>query len=289
MATLRQWAHGARPRTFPNAIAPVLLGSGAAAALGGFVWWKALAALIVSLGFIVGVNYANDYSDGVRGADDDRIGPMRLVGSRAASPKTVLRAAAASFAVASAAGLFLAATSTWWLVALGVGCLLAAWFYTGGSNPYGYQGFGEVAAFLCFGLAAVLGTELSQAGQADSTGLLCAAGAGAFSAAVLAVNNLRDIDEDARNGKRTLAVRLGDARTRRLYVGLLAVPFLVSGALGAQQPTAILSLTAVLLLVGPAMAVRRGTTGPALVAVLGATNLSMLTWSSILSAALFFG
>ena len=289
MATLRQWAQGARPRTFPNALAPVLLGSGAAAALGAFVWWKALAALIVSVGFIVGVNYANDYSDGVRGTDDDRVGPMRLVGSRAASPKAVLRAAVASFAVACAAGLFLAATSTWWLVALGVCCLLAAWFYTGGSNPYGYQGFGEVAAFLCFGLAAVLGTELSQSGKTDATGALCAVGAGAFSAAVLAVNNLRDIEGDSRNGKRTLAVRLGDARTRHLYLGLVVVPFLVSGALVAQRPTAVLSLAAVLLLVGPAMAVRRGATGPTLVAVLGATNLSMLAWSAILSAALFLG
>ncbi|MGL6237099.1 MAG: 1,4-dihydroxy-2-naphthoate polyprenyltransferase [Segniliparus sp.] len=289
MATLRQWAQGARPRTFPNAVAPVLLGSGAAAALGGFVWWKALLALVVSVGFIVGVNYANDYSDGVRGTDDNRVGPMRLVGSRAASPKAVLRAAVLSFAVACAAGIALAATSTWWLVALGACCLLAAWFYTGGSNPYGYQGFGEVAAFLCFGLAAVLGTELSQSGTIDTTGVLCAVGAGAFSAAVLAVNNLRDIEGDSQSGKRTLAVRLGQARTRYLYLGLAVAPFLVSAALAARQPMAILSLAAALLLVGPAMAVRRGAEGPTLVAVLGATNLSMLAWSAIASAALFLG
>ncbi|EFV13866.1 1,4-dihydroxy-2-naphthoate polyprenyltransferase [Segniliparus rugosus] len=288
MATLREWAQGARPRTFPNAVAPVLLGSGAAAELGGFVWWKALAALIVSLGFIVGVNYANDYSDGVRGTDDERVGPMRLVGSRAASPKAVLRAAVASFAVACAAGLVLAATSTWWLVVLGLCCLAAAWFYTGGSKPYGYLGFGEVAAFLCFGLAAVLGTELSQAGGISHEGVLCAVGAGAFSAAVLAVNNLRDIEGDARNGKHTLAVRLGDAKTRVFYMGLLVVPFLVSAALSATVPFAIFSLAAVLLLVGPGMAVRRGAVGPRLIAVLGATNAGMLVWSVVITAALFF-
>ncbi|ADG98148.1 1,4-dihydroxy-2-naphthoateoctaprenyltransferase [Segniliparus rotundus DSM 44985] len=288
MATLRQWAQGARPRTFPNALAPVLLGSAAAAADGGggFLWWKALAALIVALGFVIGVNYANDYSDGIRGTDDERIGPMRLVGSKAAAPGAVLRAAVASFAAAVVAGLVLAATSSWWLVVLGAGCLALAWFYTGGTNPYGYKGYGEVAVFLCFGLAAVLGSELSQTGRISASGALCAVGAGSFSAAVLAVNNLRDIDGDRASGKRTLAVRLGEPRARLLYLALAAAPFLITLGLAVIHPWTLLSLLAALILVKPASEVRHGARGQALIGALGATGAAMLAWAALTAAAL---
>ena len=163
MATAAQWIEGARPRTLPNAIAPVLVGTGAAASLGGAVWWKAVLALVVSLALIVGVNFANDYSDGIRGTDDERVGPLRLVGSKLVKPSAVKAAAIACFAVAAVAGLVLAVTTAWWLVLIGALCIVGAWFYTGGKKPYGYSGFGEIAVFVFFGLVAVLGTQYVQA------------------------------------------------------------------------------------------------------------------------------
>ncbi|MEO6880486.1 MAG: 1,4-dihydroxy-2-naphthoate polyprenyltransferase, partial [Mycobacteriaceae bacterium] len=213
MATTAQWVEGARPRTLPNAIAPVLAGSGAAAALGAFSPGKALLALVVALALIIGVNYANDYSDGIRGTDDERVGPLRLVGSRVAAPTQVKTAALVCFAVAAAAGLVLALTTAWWLVAVGALCVAGAWFYTGGSKPYGYSGFGEVAVFVFFGLIAVGGTLYVQAGRLSWAGLAAAVAVGAFSSAVLVANNLRDIGSDTATHKRTLAVVLGDART----------------------------------------------------------------------------
>ena len=196
MATTAQWIEGARPRTLPNAIAPVLVGTGAAVSLDAGVWWKALLALIVSLALIVGVNFANDYSDGIRGTDDDRVGPLRLVGSKAASAGAVKRAAIGCFAVGAVAGLVLAATSAWWLVIVGLICIAGAWYYTGGSKPYGYSGFGEIAVFVFFGLVAVLGTQYVQAEQIDWAGVLAAVAVGSFSSAVLVANNLRDIPTD---------------------------------------------------------------------------------------------
>ncbi|OCW70060.1 1,4-dihydroxy-2-naphthoate octaprenyltransferase, partial [Limosilactobacillus reuteri] len=167
MATAAQWIEGARPRPLPNAIAPVLVGTGAAASLDLAVWWKALLALIVSLALIVGVNFANDYSDGIRGTDDYRVVPLRLFGSKLVSPVGVKAAAISCFTVAAVAGFVLAATTAWWLVAVGVFCIIGAWFYTGGKKPYGYSGFGEIAVFIFFGLIAVLGTQFVQAERVD--------------------------------------------------------------------------------------------------------------------------
>src|SRR6478736_9200632 len=231
VASFAQWVEGARPRTLPNAVAPVIAGTGAAAWLGHAVWWKALLALLVALALIVGVNYANDYSDGIRGTDDVRAGPLRLVGSRLASPKAVLTAAVVSFGVAAAAGLALAIVSAPWLIVVGGVCIAGAWLYTGGSKPYGYVGLGEVAVFVFFGLVAVLGTQYTQALRIDWVGLVAAVAVGSLSSAVLVANNLRDIPTDQVSGKITLAVRLGDARTRRLFQVLTALPFVLTAVL----------------------------------------------------------
>src|SRR5689334_7017029 len=188
------WIQGARPRTLPAAVAPVVAGTGAAALVGGVVPWKAATALGVSLALQVAVNYANDYSDGIRGTDDDRVGPFRLTGSRAATPAQVKLAAFAAFGVAAVAGLTLVAlTGQWWLLAVGVACVLAAWYYTGGSRPYGYAGLGEIAVFVFFGLVAVLGTTYTQPGNVSWPALAGAVGIGALACAVLVANILRDI------------------------------------------------------------------------------------------------
>ncbi|MFY9337857.1 MAG: 1,4-dihydroxy-2-naphthoate polyprenyltransferase, partial [Mycobacterium sp.] len=236
MATVAQWVEGARPRTLPNAVAPVIAGTGAAAWLGSAVWWKALLALTVSLALIVGVNYANDYSDGIRGTDDERAGPMRLVGSKLAAPRAVRTAAMLSLGIGAVAGLALALVSEPWLIALGAVCIAGAWLYTGGSKPYGYAGLGEVAVFVFFGLVAVLGTQYTQALRVDWVGLGLAVAIGAMSSAVLVANNLRDIPTDRVAGKMTLAVRLGDPRTRLLYQALLAVAGVLTLALMAATP-----------------------------------------------------
>ena len=215
----------------------MIAGTGGAAWLHAAVWWKALLALAVALALIVGVNFANDYSDGIRGTDDNRAGPLRLVGSRLATPRSVLMVAVASLAVGALAGLALALTSAPWLIAVGALCIAGAWLYTGGSKPYGYAGFGEVAVFLFFGLVAVLGTQYTQALRVDWVGLALAVTTGALSSAVLVANNLRDIPTDAESGKITLAVRLGDKGTRILYQALLAASRSVDA--GADRGNAV--------------------------------------------------
>jgi len=244
VASFAQWIEGARPRTLPNAVAPVIAGTGAAAWLGQAVWWKALLALVVALALIVGVNYANDYSDGIRGTDDVRSGPLRLVGSKVASPRAVLAAAVASLLLGAGAGLALALVSQPWLIAVGAACIAGAWLYTGGSKPYGYRGLGEVAVFVFFGLVAVLGTQYTQALRVDWVGLAMAVAMGSLSSAVLVANNLRDIPTDTDSGKITLAVRLGDARTRILYVVLLVVAFALTLVLMAATPWTAVGLVA---------------------------------------------
>ena len=243
MASAGQWIEGARPRTLPNAVAPVIAGTGAAAWLHGAVWWKALLALAVSLALIIGVNYANDYSDGIRGTDDERAGPLRLVGSKLAAPRAVLAAAITSLSVAAVTGIALAVLSAPWLIAVGACCIAGAWLYTGGSRPYGYAGLGEVAVFVFFGLVAVLGTQYTQALRVDWVGLTLAVATGALSSAVLVANNLRDIDTDIINHKRTLATMLGRSGARvefYMLVGGAFVSVLVLIALGlAPWPTLI--------------------------------------------------
>ena len=289
MATLAQWISGARPRTLPNAIAPVIAGTGAAAWLDGALWWKALLALAVSISLIIGVNYANDYSDGIRGTDDERAGPLRLVGSKVAAPRSVLAAAIISLVLAAAAGVALALLSAPWLIAVGAACLAAAWGYTGGSRPYGYSGFGEVAVFVFFGLVAVLGTQYTQALRIDLVGVTLAVATGALSSAVLVANNLRDIPTDAVSGKMTLAVRIGDARTRVLYQSLLGLAGILTVALMRATPWCALGLLAGPLAVRAAGPVRRGQGGRDLIAVLRDTGLTMLVWSVAVASALAFG
>ncbi|MDO9455493.1 1,4-dihydroxy-2-naphthoate polyprenyltransferase [Nocardioides sp.] len=287
MATAAEWVQGARPRTLPAAVAPVLAGTGVAAYEDGAVWWKALLALVVSLALQVAVNYANDYSDGIRGTDDVRVGPMRLVGSGAATASAVKRAAFLAFGVAGVAGLALAATTAWWLVAVGVVCVLAAWYYTGGSKPYGYLGLGEVMVFVFFGLVAVVGTTFVQTEDWSSAALAAGVGIGALACAILVVNNLRDIPTDSAVGKMTLAVRLGDRRTRALYAGLVAVAAVAVVVVAALTTWWVLVGLAFLVLAGRGVAtVLGGATGPGLIPVLQTTGVAELAWAVLVAAAL---
>ena len=237
------------------------------------MWWKAALALVVSLALQVAVNYANDYSDGIRGTDDDRVGPMRLVGSGAATPRAVKTAAFLAFGVAAVAGLVLAATTAWWLVAVGVVCVLAAWFYTGGSKPYGYLGLGEVMVFVFFGLVAVIGTTYVQTESFELLALYGAVGIGALACAILVVNNLRDIPTDTVAGKRTLAVVLGDERTRYLYALLVGAAAVSVVAVAARRRGGACSAWSSWS--GSCRALRTvlgGATGPALIPVLQLTG-----------------
>ena len=264
----------------------MIAGTGAAAWLHAAVWWKALLALAVAVALIIAVNFANDYSDGIRGTDDNRAGPLRLVGSRLATPRSVLAVAVVSMSVGAVAGLALALTSAPWLIAVGAVCIAGAWLYTGGSKPYGYAGLGEVAVFVFFGLVAVLGTQYTQALRVDWVGLVLAVTTGALSSAVLVANNLRDIPTDTESGKRTLAVRLGDTRTRTLYQTLLAGAAVLTLTLTAATPWCAAGLVATPLAVRAAAPVRSGRNGVELIPVLRDTGLAMLVWSIAVSAAL---
>ncbi|SFK34018.1 1,4-dihydroxy-2-naphthoate polyprenyltransferase [Geodermatophilus ruber] len=286
MATPAQWLAGARPRTLPAALAPVLVGTGAAVALDGFRLVPALLALLVALALQVAVNYANDYSDGRRGTDAQRVGPMRLVGSGAATPRQVLLAAGAAFGLAALAGLALAALSSWWLVAVGAVCIVAAWTYTGGPLPYGYRALGEVFVFVFFGLVAVVGTTFAQTGSVDALAVAAAVPIGLLSVALLVVNNLRDLDGDAAVGKRTMAVLLGDRGTRLAYAALPVVAFAVVVGIGLERPWALLALLAVPLAVPPVRIVLTGGRGPVLIAALQGTGLLTLATGVLLGAGL---
>ncbi|MET0740356.1 MAG: 1,4-dihydroxy-2-naphthoate polyprenyltransferase [Candidatus Nanopelagicales bacterium] len=286
MTTAHDWVAGARPRTLPAAIAPVAVGSGAADFADGFVWWRALLCLIVALALQIGVNYANDYSDGVRGTDTSRVGPMRLVGSGTATATSVRTAAVMSFAVAAAAGLVLAAVSSWWLLLVGAAAIAAAFFYTGGPRPYGYAGLGEVFVLVFFGFVAVCGTTYVQAGEITGVAWLGGLGVGLLACAVLVVNNLRDIPTDSAAGKRTLAVRLGDRRTRMLYVVLVTVPFLVTTVMAVVALAALIAIAAFPLTFAPMRAVLSVARGPALVPVLTGTGRVLLAYGLLLGLGL---
>ena len=289
MTTVGQWIEGARPRTLPAAVAPVLVGTGAAAAGGDVRIGRALLALVVSLALQVAVNYANDYSDGIRGTDTRRVGPLRLVGSGVSSPAAVKRAAVAAFAVAAAAGLVLAALTTWWLLAIGAAAMLAAWFYTGGSRPYGYRALGELSVFVFFGLVATIGTAYVQLERVTATAVAGGIGCGALACALLVVNNLRDIAGDTAVGKRTLAVVLGDADTRRLYAALVLLPLALSALAGIRSWPMLLGLLALPLAVAPTRRVLGGADGRRLVRVLGDTGLLLLAWSVATAIGLALG
>ncbi|HEY1321024.1 MAG TPA: 1,4-dihydroxy-2-naphthoate polyprenyltransferase [Streptosporangiaceae bacterium] len=278
MADARKWLAGTRPRTLPAAVVPVLIGSGVALGYDEFSWWRALLALVVALALQVGVNFANDYSDGVRGSDEQRVGPVRLVAAGLAPPRQVLYAAFGCFLVAGVAGLALAAVTSWWLVAVGAACIAAAWFYTGGPKPYGYNGLGEVFVFLCFGVVAVAGTAYVQMEALSWLGLAASVPAGLLACALLMVNNLRDIGTDTVAGKRTLAVMLGDERSRRGYVLTLLVPFGIAALLAFFRPFTLLTALTLPLARLPIRSVRAGATGPALIRALGQTGRLQLAF-----------
>ena len=287
MATLNQWVQGARPRTLPTAVSPVLVGTAAAVGAGAVEPVRAGLALVVAVALVVGVNFANDYSDGIRGTDDDRVGPVRLVGARLAAPEAVRGAAFACFAVAVLAGLALVSLAQqWWLIAVGALCVAGAWSYTGGKRPYGYAGLGEAAVFVFFGPVAVLGTVLTQSRPPNAPAIVGAIGVGALACAVLVANNLRDLAGDAVAGKRTLAVRLGDTDTRRLYVALVGLPFLLTALAGLRDPLLLLALLALPLAVLPARDVLRGARDRTLVGVLGRTGVLLLAWSLLTAVGL---
>jgi 1,4-dihydroxy-2-naphthoate octaprenyltransferase len=278
VADPREWLAGTRPRTLPAAVVPVLIGSGVALGYGRFSWWRALLALVVALALQVGVNFANDYSDGIRGSDERRVGPVRLVAAGLAPPRHVLLAALGCFGVAGVAGLALAAVTSWWLLVVGTACIAAAWFYTGGPKPYGYSGLGEVFVFLCFGVVAVAGTAYVQMKALTWLGLAASVPAGLLACALLMVNNLRDIGTDTVAGKRTLAVMLGDARSRAGYVLTLLVPFGVAALLAFFRPFTLLTVLALPLARLPVRSVRAGASGPALIRALGQTGRLQLAF-----------
>ncbi|SED57765.1 1,4-dihydroxy-2-naphthoate polyprenyltransferase [Ruania alba] len=274
MPTLRDWATGARPRTLPAALAPVLAGTGAAAFAGAASPVRALLAAGVALALQVAVNFANDYSDGIRGTDDARVGPVRLTASGAVAPRAVKRAAFAAFAVAGVLGVLLCALAgTWWLIAVGAACVLAGWFYTGGRNPYGYRGLGEVAVFVFFGLVATLGTTYTQARTITGPAVLAACAIGAVACALLMVNNIRDIPTDEVAGKRTLAVRLGERRARLAYVVLLLAAVACALAIAFWAPWALLLIGLVLPVLRLSAQVLGGASGRELIQVLARTGL----------------
>lgn len=287
MTTSREWIAGARPRTLPAAAAPVLVGTGAAAQLGEADLGRALLAAGVALALQVGVNYANDYSDGVRGTDLERVGPMRLTASGAASPTAVKAAAFVAFGVAALLGLALVvATGDWWLLAVGAVAIVAAWGYTGGKRPYGYRGLGEVGVFVFFGLVAVLGTTWTQAGRLSWPAWVGAVAVGLLACALLMVNNLRDVPTDALVGKRTLAVRLGESRARRVYAAMVVLPIPLGALCVFVAPWSLL----VLLLGAPAallaVTVLAGARGRALVPVLAGTGMLELAYGVLLGVGL---
>jgi 1,4-dihydroxy-2-naphthoate octaprenyltransferase len=267
----------------PAAVAPVLVGTGAGFALGGFSWLRGGLALIVSLALQVGVNYSNDYSDGIRGTDADRVGPTRLVGSGLARPSSVKKAAFACFGIAGVAGLILAALTSWWLLPVGVAAVAAAWFYTGGPKPYGYAGFGEIFVFVFFGLVAVLGTTYVQAGRISLTATAAAIGIGLLACALLMANNLRDVHTDEVSGKRTLAVLLGEPLSRRVFALTVAGAYLAVAVIGIRHPWCLIALLSVPLAIPPVRQVLVGARGRALVVVLGATARVEIVYAVLLS------
>ena len=283
MTSRENWIAGARPKTLVAAIAPVMVGT-------AFAGYDAevtnfLLALIVGLALQVGVNYANDYSDGIKGTDNDRIGPMRLVGSGAASPESVKRAAYLSFLLAAVAGLILSARTNWLLILVGALAIIAAWTYTGGRKPYGYFALGEVAVFIFFGLVATIGTYYVQVNSISLKVSLAAVAMGSLASALLVVNNLRDLAKDAAAGKITLAVRLGDKRSRNLYKGLLLIPLLIAIFLLPASPYFLLAAAAAPLIRTSIKAVGSGASGSALIELLAKTGRIQMIYGLALSLA----
>jgi 1,4-dihydroxy-2-naphthoate polyprenyltransferase len=284
---MNRWITGARPRTLPAAVVPVAVG--AAAAVGepsDIVWWRVAAALVVSVSLQVGVNYANDYSDGVRGTDDVRVGPTRLVAGGLAGASAVKRAALLSFAVAAVAGLAVAVSTSLALLLVGAAAIAAGWFYTGGPKPYGYLGLGEVFVFVFFGLVATAGTTFAAIESVTALSLVMGCAVGSLACALLVVNNLRDIPTDREVGKHTLALRLGDQRTRWFYVALIAAAFALSVVGAFWRAPVLLGVVAIPLAIRPVRSVLGGATGAALIPVLGETGKLQLAWGLLVTIGL---
>jgi 1,4-dihydroxy-2-naphthoate octaprenyltransferase len=284
---MNKWIAGARLPTLPAAIVPVLVGTAAAGM--PFDFGRAVLAAIVALALQVGVNFANDYSDGIRGTDKNRTGPIRLVASGLASPAAVLRAAIIAFTIAAVAGIALSVQVNAWLIAIGFSAIAAAWFYTGGPKPYGYNGLGEVFVFVFFGLFGTLGSTYVQHGSFTMVSALASLAVGSLTTALLVVNNLRDIPGDAATGKRTLAVKMGDPATRRLYLALLAAAALATLACVAMRPWTLLAFVTVAIAIRPVQTIRSGATGRALVPVLIDTGRLELAFGVLFAATVAVG
>ncbi|TFV85307.1 1,4-dihydroxy-2-naphthoate polyprenyltransferase [Microbacterium sp. dk485] len=283
-ATARDWIGAARLRTLPLAVSPVLVGTGAAN-LGAepFHWVIALACLVVAVSLQIGVNFANDYSDGIRGTDDHRVGPARLTASRKAQPRTVLVVALVFFGIGALAGLAIVIrTQQWWMIVVGAACIVAAWFYTGGKRPYGYAGLGELFVFVFFGLVATLGTTWVQAFALPQEAWFGAVAIGFLACAVLLANNLRDIDQDRVAGKRTLTVRIGRRATQVLYTVLVLAPFGIAAYLALFYPIAWLSLMALLAALPAILIVWTYRVPRELVIALALTSLTSLAYGAFL-------
>lgn len=304
---MNHWIIGARLRTLPAAVVPVALGAACAVGVAqGQGWWTSgggegpadsisvqwlnvVAALIVSLALQVGVNYANDYSDGVRGTDDVRVGPTRLVASGLVPARQVKLAAYAAFGVAAVFGLAVAVSTSLWLLAVGVAAIAAGWFYTGGPKPYGYMGLGEIFVFVFFGLVATVGTTYVAVETITPLSVLIGSAAGALACALLVINNLRDIPTDREVGKKTLAVRLGDKKTRWLYVILIDLAFVLVIVAAFDRPTALIGLVAIPLAMKPCRAVFEGATGTSLIDVLAGTGKLQLAFGAATTLGLALG
>jgi 1,4-dihydroxy-2-naphthoate octaprenyltransferase len=288
-AGIGDWISGARLRTLPLAIAPVALGTGAAVVAGGageFHWARALLALVVAVSLQIGVNYANDYSDGIRGTDDHRVGPARLTGGGAATPRAVLTVALVFFGIAAGAGLVLVVVSQyWWLLLVGAAAIVAAWFYTGGKRPYGYLGLGEIFVFVFFGLVATTGTTYVQVGTVNLESWLSAVAIGLIACAVLMVNNLRDIESDTVAGKRTLAVRVGSRMSRVLFCIFLLVPFAIAAFFALFYPLAWYTMFVLLLALPASLIVATATTAKELILALKLSSLAALLYGVALGLA----
>ena len=279
---MNKWILGARVRTLPAAIAPVVVASALAGS--DFNWFRATLALMVGVWLQIGVNFANDYSDGVKGTDDDRVGPIRLVASGLASARSVKRAAYISFLIASIAGLWLSLLTSIVLIPIGVVAIAAAWGYTGGKNPYGYRGLGEVSVFVFFGLVATVGSFYVQTESVALMSFIVAIPMGAISCAILTVNNIRDLDKDHVAGKRTVAVRIGDERARRTYVSLLILAHIA--AIATFIPATLLTLLAAPLTFSVSKAVLSKASGASLIPVLGKTGKLQLLFAALFATAL---
>ena len=285
---LKLWVEGARLRTLPLAIAPVAIGAGAADSVQAFDLTLSLLALAVALFLQIGVNYANDYSDGIRGTDDYRVGPLRLTGSKSVKPEAVKLAAFGFFGLAAVSGLAIVLiTGMFWLIAVGLAAIVAAWFYTGGKNPYGYAGLGELAVFIFFGLVATIGTTFIQVGFIEFNAVLGGIASGLFASAVLMVNNIRDIETDKLASKKTLAVMLGKRSATGLFLVMIWVPFVILSLFALLYPATLLGFLSLLLVAPATLIVLTAKTAKELILVLKLTSFAALAYALALAAGLF--